>query len=142
MMKTNSEKWAHFITNEEGIRRLVVGLGAEEAKKVVDLIYNENIADGDVERFVNRIGIAEEKRRIKWAIYQYLARHPEGERAHNDADFIDELTELTFLLRDDYIESLATDIEHAIYCIAIDGHSVKEKRFVEMAKSLFPIYTK
>lgn len=142
MMKSNPEKWAHFITNEEGIRRLVIALGAEEAKKVIDLIYNENIADGDVERFVNRIGIAEEKRRIKWAIYQYLARHPEGERAHNDAEFVDEIVELTFMLRDDYIEGLVSDIEAAILCIAIGDHSVKEHRFIEMAKSLFPIYTK
>lgn len=142
MLKTNPEKWAHFVTNKEGIRRLVAALGAEEAKKVVDLIYNENIADQDVERFVTRIGMSEEKRNIKYCVYQYLARHPHGDEAYNDAEFIDEIVELTYMLRDEYIEGLVSDIEAAILCIAIGDHEVKEERFVEMAKSLFPIYTK
>lgn len=142
MLKTNPEKWAHFITNKEGIRRLVTALGAEETKKVVDLIYNENIADQDVERFVTRIGIAEEKRNIKYWVYQYLARHPYGDEAYNDVEFVDEVTEATFMLRDEYINSLVEDIEYAIRCIANGDQTVKEKRFIEMAKSLFPIYSK
>lgn len=142
MMKTNSEKWAHFVTNKEGIRRLVAALGTEEAKKVIDLIYNENIADQDVERFVTRIDMSEEKRHIKHAVYQYLAQHPYGDEAYDNTEFVDAVAEVTWMVRDDYINGMVEDIEYAIRCIANGDYAVKEKRFAEMAKSLFSLYTK
>lgn len=130
-----------IVINRNEIIRLAASLGQDETKKVVNLIYNENIASGDVSVFMDRIAIAEEKNHIRYSVVRYLTHHPKGEKAKNDDEFVDAVAKATWMLRDDYINALVEDIERAIRCIADGCIKGTEKRFAEMAKSLFPIHT-